>query len=165
VPTKHPTLLDKVAVKLLDPKLRVRALLVKRQRAIASGSKPRMRWCAYRLARWGVYINDSAVLEGVPNLPHPTGVVIGKDVVIEEDVLIFQHVTLGSQSGRGSGYPTVRRGAVLLAGASVVGPVEIGAGATVGAHAFVTIDVPPGATAVGVPARLLPARNDHTAGQ
>jgi serine O-acetyltransferase len=90
-------------------------------------------------------------------LPHPLGIVIGDGVRIGDDVMLWHGVTLGSHGRRGTGrtYPTIGDGVRIYANASVIGPVTIGAGAIVGAHALVTIDVPPGATAVGVPARVV----------
>ncbi|MBY6134897.1 hypothetical protein KUV61_03605 [Nocardioides marinus] len=82
---------------------------------------------------------------------HGLGLVIGQTAVIEEDVSLWHGVTLGSNfvdMGEGR-HPTLRRGAVIGAGALILGPVEIGAGATVAAGAIVTRDVPPGHVVAG----------------
>lgn len=109
----------------------------------------------YRLARsWGIFVHPSAQV-GAVRFAHPTSVVIGAGVVIEDDVLIWQNVTLGALELGGTGYPVIRKGARLYAGASVLGPVEIGERATVGAHSLVLQSIPPGSTAVGAPARVI----------
>ncbi len=84
-------------------------------------------------------------------LDHGLGLVIGQTAVIEEDVSLWHGVTLGSNfvdMGEGR-HPTLRRGAVIGAGAKILGPVEVGAGATVAAGAIVTRDVPPGHVVTG----------------
>lgn len=88
--------------------------------------------------------------------PHLTGVVIHRDAVVEDDCLIMQQVTLGQTAAAGA--PHVCRGAYIGAGAKILGTVTIGAGARIGANAVVLSDVPPGATAVGIPARIVPRR-------
>ncbi|NDV99994.1 serine O-acetyltransferase [Salipiger sp. PrR002] len=82
---------------------------------------------------------------------HGIGLVIGQTAVIEEDVSLWHGVTLGSNfvdMGEGR-HPKLRRGAVVGAGALILGPVEVGAGATVAAGAIVTKDVPPGHVVTG----------------
>ena len=88
-------------------------------------------------------------------LPHPNGVVIHGDVVLGPNCLIFQQVTLGSN---GAGVPTIGGQVDFGAGAKVIGPVTIGDHALIGANAVVVCDVPAWASAVGVPARVLPRR-------
>jgi serine O-acetyltransferase len=65
----------------------------------------------------------------------------------------MQQVTLGQVATAGA--PTVCRGAFIGAGAKVLGPIRIGEGARIGANAVVLTDVPDGATAVGIPARII----------
>lgn len=72
----------------------------------------------------------------------------------------MQQVTLG-QLAKG-GAPVVERGAYLGAGAKVLGSVRIGAGARIGANAVVLTDIPPNCTAVGIPARIVRARDQET---
>jgi serine O-acetyltransferase len=89
-------------------------------------------------------------------IDHGTGIVIGETAVVGDDVSILQHVTLGGTGkGRGDRHPKIRDGALLSANATVLGNIEIGRGATVGAGSVVLKSVPPFATAVGVPARTL----------
>jgi serine O-acetyltransferase len=79
------------------------------------------------------------------------GVVINALSVIEDDCEIGVHVVLGGRAPE-IGAPHLERGVIVHAGARIIGPVRIGAGAVVGANAVVLEDVPTGALAVGVPA-------------
>ncbi len=89
-------------------------------------------------------------------IDHGTGVVIGETAVVEDDVSMLHGVTLGG-TGKESGdrHPKVRSGVLLSVGVKVIGNIEIGAGAKVGAGSVVLEDVPPHTTAVGVPARVV----------
>ncbi|CAN5370824.1 serine O-acetyltransferase [soil metagenome] len=91
-------------------------------------------------------------------LDHATGIVIGETAVLGDDISILQGVTLGG-TGKDSGdrHPKVRRGVMIGAGAKVLGNIEIGEFARVGAGSVVLKDVPPRTTAVGVPARIVGA--------
>ena len=89
-------------------------------------------------------------------IDHGTGVVIGETAIIEDDVLIYQGVTLGGVSlDSGKRHPTVRKGAVIGAGAKVLGNIEIGEYAKVGANSVVVKEVPDNATAIGIPAHVI----------
>jgi len=83
--------------------------------------------------------------------------VVGETAEIEDDVTIYQNVTLGGTNPTngvgGKRHPTVKSGAVIGSGAQVLGPIEIGEGARVGANAVVTRDVAANATVVGIPAK------------
>jgi serine O-acetyltransferase len=85
-------------------------------------------------------------------LPHPTGVVVHPDATIGVNCLLFQGVTLGY--GPRPGLPVLEGHVDVGAGAKILGGVRIGAHAKIGANAVVLEDVPSGATAVGIPARL-----------
>jgi len=89
-------------------------------------------------------------------LDHATSFVVGETAIIENDVSILHEVTLGG-TGKDTGdrHPIVRSGVLLGAGAKVLGRVEIGTGAKVGAGSVVLADVPPHTTVAGVPAVIV----------
>lgn len=89
-------------------------------------------------------------------LDHATGIVIGETAVVEDNVSIMQAVTLGG-TGKSSGdrHPKVRAGVLISAGATVLGNIEIGAGAKIGAGSVVLKSVEPHTTVAGVPAILV----------
>jgi serine O-acetyltransferase len=88
-------------------------------------------------------------------LPHAVGVVIGEGVRMGQGVTVYQHVTLG-RSVRSGGYPTVANEVVLYPHAVIIGGVQIGTAAVIGAGALVHFDVPGGAHVKGAAAQLLP---------
>jgi len=92
-------------------------------------------------------------------LPHPLGIVIHGNTVIGENVVIGHQVTLGGRDVAG-GAPRIEDGVYLGAGAKVLGEVRVGKGATVGANAVVTKDVPSGGVVVGAN-RLLEQRSAY----
>lgn len=93
--------------------------------------------------------------------PHPNGIVIHPDAVIGPNCLIFQQVTLGV-GGPKAGTPTLGGHVDVGAGAKLLGGITIGDHARIGANAVVLSDIPPGATAVGIPARVVALRQDRT---
>ena len=98
-------------------------------------------------------------------LDHATSFVVGETAIIENDVSILHEVTLGG-TGKASGdrHPIVRSGVLLGAGAKILGRVEIGTGAKVGAGSVVLADVPPHTTVAGVPAIVVgEAREENPA--
>ena len=89
-------------------------------------------------------------------IDHGTGVVIGETAIIEDDVLIYQGVTLGGVSLiQGKRHPTIKRGAVIGAGAKVLGNIIIGENAKIGANSVVVKAVPDCSTAIGIPAHVI----------
>lgn len=89
-------------------------------------------------------------------IDHGTGIVIGETAVIGDDVSMLQDVTLGGTGKeQGDRHPKIRDGVLLAAGVKVLGNIEIGRRAKVGAGSVVLRDVPPCATVVGVPARIV----------
>ncbi len=89
-------------------------------------------------------------------IDHGTGVVIGETCIIEDDVLIYQGVTLGGVSlTHGKRHPTIRKGAVIGAGAKVLGNIVVGEHAKIGANSVVVKEVPDNATAIGIPAHVI----------
>ena len=91
--------------------------------------------------------------------------VIGETAEIGDDVTIYQNVTLGgtnpSTGVGGKRHPTIRSNVVIGSGAQVLGPIEVGEGAKIGANSVVTKDVAPGATVVGIPAKSVPVEAVH----
>lgn len=107
---------------------------------------------------FGLEVPASLSIGGGLVLPHTIGTVLGA-ASIGEDVTIFHQVTLGAsvadfQYDPGK-RPVVEDGATIGVGAKVLGPVTLGRGCTIGANAVVLASVPPGATAVGIPARII----------
>ncbi|MDD5360286.1 MAG: serine O-acetyltransferase [Sulfurovaceae bacterium] len=90
-------------------------------------------------------------------IDHGIGVVIGETAVIEDDVLIYQQVTLGGVSLDKDikRHPTIKSGTVIGAGAKVLGNITIGENAKIGANSVVIRDVPDNSTAIGIPARVI----------
>lgn len=110
----------------------------------------------------GIEIHPGAEIGRRLFVDHGMGVVIGGTAVLGDDVTLYQGVTLGGTSlERGvKRHPTLGDGVIVGAGASVLGPFTVGAGARVGANAVVVAEVPAGATVVGIPARQVGARRE-----
>jgi len=101
-------------------------------------------------------IHPGAVIGRRVFIDHGFGVVIGQTSIIEDDVLIYQGVTLGGVSlTQGKRHPTIKKGAVLGAGAKVLGNITIGEYAKIGANSVVVKPVPNNATAIGIPAHVI----------
>jgi serine O-acetyltransferase len=109
-------------------------------------------------ARLGVDIHPAVPIGKGVVLDHGTGIVIGETAVVESDVSILQGVTLGATGHqRGDRHPKVRRGAMLGAGAKILGNVEVGCMSKVGAGSVVVSAVPPHCTVTGIPAKVVRA--------
>ena len=95
------------------------------------------------------------IAEGV-FIDHGSGLVVGETAIVEKGVMLYHGVTLGG-TGKdvGKRHPTVREGALVSAHSQVIGPIEIGKNAKVGAAAVVVSDVPADVTVVGVPAKVV----------
>ncbi len=94
-------------------------------------------------------------------IDHGFGVVIGQTAVIEDDVLIYQGVTLGGVSlVAGKRHPTIKSGVVIGAGAKVLGNITIGANSKIGANSVVVREVPENSTAIGIPAHVIQKGRD-----
>jgi serine O-acetyltransferase len=110
------------------------------------------------LGRWltGIEIHPGATIGRRVFIDHGMGVVVGETAEIGDDCTLYHGVTLGGTSwNKGKRHPTLMPGVVVGAGAKILGPITIGAGARVGSNAVVVKDVPDNATAVGIPARIL----------
>jgi len=114
------------------------------------------------LARWltGVEIHPGAKIGRRFFIDHGMGVVIGETAEIGDDCTLYHGVTLGGTSWKaGKRHPTLGNDVVVGAGAKVLGPITIGDGGRVGSNAVVVKDVPPGATVVGIPGRVVRAKD------
>jgi serine O-acetyltransferase len=100
----------------------------------------------------GVEIHPAAVIGNEFFIDHGAGVVIGETAVIGDRVTLYQGVTLGGTGfQRGKRHPTLGDNVTVGSGAKLLGPIDVGDGAKVGANTVVVEDVPPGATVVGNP--------------
>ncbi len=130
----------------------------------------RLRWLARfvsHIGRWltGIEIHPGARIGRRFFIDHGMGVVIGETAEIGDDCTLYHGVTLGGTSwNKGKRHPTLGNGVVLGAGAKILGPITIGDRARVGSNAVVVKDVPPGATAIGIPARIIAAEAGDKAG-
>ena len=89
-------------------------------------------------------------------IDHAFGIVIGETTVIENDVLIYQGVTLGGVSlDPGKRHPTIMENTVIGSGAKILGNITVGRNCKIGANSVVVKNVPCSSTAVGVPARIV----------
>lgn len=127
----------------------------------------RWRWLARWVSHWtrwltGIEIHPGATIGRRVFIDHGMGVVIGETAEIGDDCTLYHGVTLGGTSwNKGKRHPTLGRGVVIGAGAKVLGPITVGEGGKVGSNAVVVRDVPPGATAVGIPARIIEPGRDQ----
>lgn len=103
-----------------------------------------------------IEIHPGATIASGVFIDHGAGLVIGETAIVEKGVMLYHGVTLGG-TGKDTGkrHPTVKEGALVSAHAQVIGPIEIGAKAKVGAGAVVVSDVPSDVTVVGVPAKIV----------
>lgn len=104
----------------------------------------------------GIEIHPGATLGRRVFIDHGMGVVIGETAEVGDDVVIFHGVTLGG-TGKDGGkrHPTIEAGVLLSAHSQILGPITIGKEAKIGAAAVVLKDIPAGATAVGIPAKVV----------
>lgn len=104
----------------------------------------------------GIDIHPAATIGRRVFIDHGIGVVIGETTEIEDDVLIYQQVTLGGVSlEKGKRHPTIKSGTVIGAGAKILGNITLGKNVRIGANSVVVKDVPDDSTAVGIPARVI----------
>src|SRR6188474_2931965 len=129
-----------------------------------------LRWLgrfSSNVARWltGIEIHPAVKIGRRVFIDHGMGVVVGETAEIGDDCTIYQGVTLGGTSlAKGAKrHPTLGRDVVVSAGAKVLGGFEVGDGAKIGSNAVVIKPVPAGATAVGIPARIIPSKTGVSA--
>lgn len=132
---------------------------------------------AHRLFRWrvpllprlisnvsrfftGIEIHPGAQLAEGVFIDHGMGVVIGETAIVGENTLIYQGVTLGGTSQlKKKRHPTLGKNVVVGVGAMVIGDITIGDGSKIGAGSVVINSVPPHATVIGIPGRVVAVRN------
>jgi serine O-acetyltransferase len=113
----------------------------------------------------GIEIHPGAVIGERVFFDHAMGVVVGETAQIGDGCTIYQGVTLGGTSlYKGTKrHPTLGKNVVVSAGAKVLGGFEVGDGAKIGSNAVVIKPVPAGATAVGIPARIIASKTGESA--
>jgi serine O-acetyltransferase len=113
----------------------------------------------------GIEIHPGAVIGERVFFDHAMGVVVGETAEIGDGCTIYQGVTLGGTSlyKGAKRHPTLGKDVVVSAGAKILGGFEVGDGAKIGSNAVVIKPVPAGATAVGIPARIIPSKEGHSA--
>jgi serine O-acetyltransferase len=117
------------------------------------------------IGRWitGIEIHPGATIGRRFFIDHGMGVVIGETAEIGDDCTLYHGVTLGGTSwNKGKRHPTLGKGVVIGAGAKVLGPITVGDNAKIGSNAVVVKNVPAGATAVGIPARVIETQEQKT---
>ncbi|MBY0437177.1 MAG: serine O-acetyltransferase [Burkholderiales bacterium] len=128
--------------------------------------RARLRWLARFVAylsraATGIEIHPAASIGRRFFIDHGMGVVIGETAIIGDGCTLYHGVTLGGTSWQGGKrHPTLGDGVIVGAGAKILGPILIGHGAKIGSNAVVVHDVPPMATAVGIPARVVAPDSD-----
>jgi serine O-acetyltransferase len=119
------------------------------------------------VSRWltGIEIHPGAKIGARVFIDHGMGVVIGETAEVGDGCTIYHGVTLGGTSlyKGAKRHPTLGRDVVVSAGAKVLGGFEVGDGAKIGSNAVVIKPVPAGATAVGIPARIIPSKEGQSA--
>jgi len=119
------------------------------------------KWLARFISHFGRWITGIEIHPGAHIgrrffIDHGMGVVIGETALIGDDCTLYHGVTLGGTSwAKGKRHPTLGNGVVVGAGAKILGPIEIGDRAKIGSNAVVVKPVPGGATAIGIPARIV----------
>ena len=104
----------------------------------------------------GIEIHPGATIGRRLVIDHGAGIVIGETAEVGDDVLLYQCVTLGGTGkDKGKRHPTIGNNVLVGSGAKVLGPFTVGDNARIAANAVVLKEVPAGATAVGVPARVV----------
>ena len=123
---------------------------------------PRLISQVARILTGGIEIHPGAKIGKRFFIDHGSGVVIGETAEIGDNVMLYHQVTLGAtgwwkdmKSGRSKRHPTIEDNVVIGSGASILGPITIGAGTKVGAMALVIDTVPPGSIVVHSPGTVL----------
>ncbi len=159
---RDPAAKSRLEVLLCCPGLHALAFHRVAHRIWFAGYRTLARWIS-NVARFltGIEIHPAVLVGRRVFIDHGMGVVIGETAEIGDDCTIYQGVALGGTSlERTKRHPTLEAGVVVGAGAKVLGPFTVGAGARIGSNSVVVKAVPPGATAVGIPARIIVEADD-----
>ncbi|HFV2495072.1 TPA: serine O-acetyltransferase [Streptococcus agalactiae] len=109
-------------------------------------------WCFWTQ----IEIHPGATISEGVFIDHGSGLVIGETAIVEKGAMLYHGVTLGGTGkDKGKRHPTIRKGALISAHSQIIGPIEVGENAKVGAAAVVLADVPADVTVVGVPAKVV----------
>ena len=120
-----------------------------------------LKFIARTISQWsrfwtGIEIHPGATIGKRLVIDHGMGIVIGETAEIGDDCLIYHGVTLGGTGKeKGKRHPTIGNNVLLSTGSKVLGPFKVGDGARIAANAVVLSEIPPAATAVGVPAQVV----------
>lgn len=154
---RDPAARSRASVALTYPGFRALCLYRIAHRLWKSGLKLFAGYLSYRARiKYDVDIHPAAEIGEGLFIDHGSGTVIGETAEIGRNVTVYQGVTLGGNGKeKGKRHPTVGDGVVIYAGAKVLGAVKIGEYAVIGAGSVVLTDVPPHATVVGVPGRII----------
>jgi len=112
--------------------------------------------------KYGCYIGQNTQIGLGIKFPHPTGIVIGEDVIIGNNCIIYQQVTLGGArigDAKESNYPQIGDNVTIFAGAKIVGNVLVNDNSTIGANSVVLKDIPANSTCAGIPSRVIKHNN------
>ena len=130
-----------------------------------------LKWLGRLASNWGRFMTGVEIHPGAKLgrrffIDHGMGIVIGETAEIGDDCTLYHGVTLGGVSwNKGKRHPTLGDGVTVGAGAKILGPFTVGAGAKIGSNSVVVKEVPPGATVVGIPARIVEGLEQGVAGQ
>lgn len=158
--TPQRTTPPKVVLLLLMPEVQL-TLLYRGYHALHENGLWRSATIAYLFTkrRYACDIAPGAVIGGGLRLTHCSDIVIGPNVVIGEDAVIFNGTTLGNRLGSAElGMPRLGSRVLIGTGAKVLGALNVGNDARIGANAVVLSDVPPNHVAVGIPAQIKPPK-------
>ena len=140
-----------------DVSRKIYAVYVRMDNSNKKKRKIRAQYYCYLIEKkFGCVISPGAIIGKNFKMPHPNGVVIGKNSKIGKGVTIYQQVTIGQNRDK---YPTIGDNVIIYAGARIVGDIHVGDNSIIGANAVVTKDVPNNSIWGGIPAKEIKKRD------